>query len=767
MRLARYLPVLWLVALPLSLRAQTPDERLRLDSLHRTADAFTDSLALAATERARIAYAREHRDDPFIHMELGWVARRLGDLTGNKQRYDDAAGEFQWASDIKPDWAYAWYWLGVCELDIGEARAPVIENIRQVLGIDFLSQAVRDFARAIAVDPSFVDGLVDLANTTLRQRARGRTAVALQALRNAAATPAARAARVWLARGRLELVAGEPDSAVYALHQFLDRGGDRGVGGVELARAFAFADERDSALLAYHGAIQPPVSDSARAQIRRDVLWIASPAELRAFDALPSDSLARFVTRFWDRRDVEDARRPGERLVEQFRRWVYAMQNFQLLGRHRAHNVDFALHDTTQSELDDRGVIYMRHGPPSDRVTYRPPGTATEPSETWRYRRQPPEQDLVFNFAPMGHVQDYRLLVSLAPACVQGYWVVGQRMVDIRGNPTADFATPGVVDQACFGARAGLSPIYDRLQRVPLNSNSMVEALATERAMMQHDADVGIRTDSYRMTFAGNLLPVITTFVVGDTARHPQLHVVFAVPGERLKPEGGEGGGVVYPLRLRVMVFDSAERRVAEADTVRSFHAARPLAAGSYLAEQMIVDVPPGDWRAHILVAEAAPGGPAQNNGQLVRDWPVVVPRMDSGFASSDLVLGREGSGLVWRRGPLGDVPLNPLGVFPVDSAAVLYYELYGLPQGSSVETHVTMRQEGRSFLSRLFGRGSRVDVAYTTVTDAPLLARVRQRLDLAGMRPGRYSLEVTFTDDATGAKITRDDWIEIVGRAP
>ncbi len=161
---------------------------------------MSDTLALIAHERARIAVARVQRDDPFLHMELGYAALRLGELTGSRRRYQDAASEFQWTADLRPAWPYAWYWLGVAELGIGEAEIIVVENIRQVMGIDYLSQAVRAFASAVEADPGFSDALVELATTSLRQRIRARVLVALEALRRAAGTPAGRSPRVLLKR---------------------------------------------------------------------------------------------------------------------------------------------------------------------------------------------------------------------------------------------------------------------------------------------------------------------------------------------------------------------------------------------------------------------------------------------------------------------------------------------------------------------------------------------------------------------------------------
>src|SRR2546429_9535837 len=88
--------------------------------------------------------------------------------------------------------------------------------------------------------------------------------------------------------------------------------------------------------------------------------------------------------------------------------------------------------------------------------------------------------------------------------------------------------------------------------------------------------------------------------------------------------------------------------------------------------------LPSGDYRYRLLVEER--GG---DTGDLVTRDSIAVGVLDGArFAASDLVLGRQGSGLVWTTGS-DTVPLHPLSRFPVGGSAELYYEVYGLPTGA------------------------------------------------------------------------------------
>ncbi len=753
--------------------AQTAAERASLDSIRTALGTVDDSTALLAREQERIAFAREHRDDPLVHLELGFIAYRIGQLTGDRKHYDDAAGEFEWASDLRPDWPYPWYWLGQSELALGEVRAMLLENLRQILGLDELSKAARAFARAVEADPSFGQALVDLGNTALRQRISPRLGVAQHAFRLSARSAAMDQPPVLLVRGRVERELDANDSALAAFRAFVARGGDPALGGLEIARTWYALDRPDSAVATYYAATEVrPLSDSARAGFREDVFWVASPGELRAYDALPADSVGAWLRRFWDRRDVADAREHGDRLIEQFRRYAYARRNFRLVSRHRHYDIAEIFRDSTQSEFDDRGVIYLRHGEPDARARYAG-DSRVNPNESWVYRRRPPQGDLIFNFVARGDVQDFKIVGSLFDA--YDFSTAGAMAAPTGDSPSDAMAvarlnlatgalfrtgdTGGVT--GLVNSRAGLSPIYDQLQNAGTAGRGRL--LAEERAQVRESERVGTTTDSYPLRFAHDLRPVVTAFAVADSSGGGTLHVVFAIPARALQDFTVSSGGAAYPLHLRVMVFDERMREVGSIDTLRIFHTAAPLGAGSYLTERVAVRVPAGAYRYHFVVDE--PGAEA---GTLVPDQTVRVPAAGAGFSASDLVLGRIGSGLVWRR-PTGDVPLNPLMTYPRDGTVEVYYELYGLPEHAEVATRVAVTPQRRgSFLTRLFGRRGGAHLEYTTETDAPGRSRVRQRIGLAGLPPGRYDLTVTLRDPASGTEVVRTQSFEIGGqRAP
>src|SRR6266849_431185 len=640
----------WAIAPVPSLSGQEVADRAALERLRDSLAGVTDSVALRRLEAAGIEVAKRNRDDPLIHLRLGFIAYRLGELAGSKSHYDDAAGEFEWAGELKPAWPYPWYGLGLADLAQGEHAIIAIENLRQQLGKDYLSKAARAFAHATLADPSFAQAGIDLANAALQQRIQPQLQVALEAVRLAAASPAGRIPDIQLARGRVEREVGEADSAVAAFRAYLAVGGDSGVGLLELARTAYFARRPEEGRAAYSAGARSATSAAALGLYGTELSYLATGAELAAFDSLTTPAArAAWLERFWIRRDVAEARAPGERLAEHYRRWFYARRNFRLVSRHRHYDIT-ERYRTAQSEFDDRGVIYIRHGDPDRRAQYSSAGTVLgsglEPNESWLYRRT--DGNLIFHFVSRGDVQDFKLVESALDAL--GFRArFGQAG---RGTGLDGLALE------LWDSRANLDPIY---QRPPTGMR-----LTDERALGDHAIKVGTTTDSYRQRFDVPLDLVTSDFVVGlraDSAGGQVLYVVFAVPAERITPEPGPAG-VLYPLRFRLFVTDAADSLVTRLDTVRVFSARAPLRGAAYLTGLLEVPVPPGRYRYRLLVATGD-----NFAGEVMERDTLEVGVLDGGrFAASDLVIGRAGGGLVWPAGAADTVLLNPLGRFPQGS---------------------------------------------------------------------------------------------------
>jgi GWxTD domain-containing protein len=729
-----------LVLITAPVAAQSPEARARLEALRAELAGIADSSALLERERAGIERAKADRDNGLRHLELGFVAYRLGEVTGAKRHYDDAAGEFEWAAELEPAWPYAWYGLGLAELALGEHPAIAIENVKQALGVDFLSKAARAFARAAAADPAFAQAVIDLADAAWRQRIRQRLDVAQAALRAAVVTPAGAIPGVQLARGRVERELGEGDSALVAFRAYVTVGGDSALGLLEQGRTLFYLRRPEEARTAYYAGARRATSPEARAEYRADLLWIATPEERAAFDAAPDTEVAGWLERFWAGRDALDARAPGERLAEHYRRFFYAWRHFRLTSRHRHYTTEPYRSD--QELLDDRGVIYVRHGEPDDRARFASPGV--EPNESWLYVL--PDGKRIFHFVASGDVSDFKLVESLAD--VFGHdaaiaWQAGGRLHPLAAE--------------LYDSRANLDPSY---RHIAQSATAQATALASERSQGRRAIRAGTTTDSYPLRFDAPLRSRVQLYAVGGGGGAAHALLVFAVPGERLMGVAGTDGNR-YPLEIRVATTDLAVP--IRFDTVRVFRTRGPLEPGQLLSGFLEFPLPPDTHSLRVAILEA--GGAA---GDVIEVRDFAVPDFGGErFVLSDLVLGDATSGLRWIVGR-DTVPLSPRGTYVRGSAVELYYELHGLPLGAAYRARVEVRgRRGRSIFSaigRLFGGGPPVAFAFeSATTDTP--HRGMQTVSLAPLEPGDYVLQLTVEAPGRSGRAVREVPLRVVSR--
>src|SRR5256884_3782218 len=113
-----------LIGLAHRLAAQVPADRAAIEALRDSLAHVTDSLSLKRLEAATIQVAKQNRDDPLIHLRLGFIAYRLGEVTNHKSHDDDAAGEVEWAAPLKPHWPHSWYGRRLADPAQGE-HAPI------------------------------------------------------------------------------------------------------------------------------------------------------------------------------------------------------------------------------------------------------------------------------------------------------------------------------------------------------------------------------------------------------------------------------------------------------------------------------------------------------------------------------------------------------------------------------------------------------------------------------------------------------------------
>jgi GWxTD domain-containing protein len=710
---------LCLLAAQLSpLRAQSPADRLALDRLRDSLAGISDTAALRNLQQDFHRRARKPTAGGLPALRAGLVAIRLSEL-GAEPNASRAIASLGLATSRQPDWPYAWYALGLAQALRSRWEQSDSVALGNRVGVGMLERAAQSHRRALQADARFLPAAMALANLTLGLRDTALLAIGRDALRRSAATSRPDPLLL-LAWARLERAAGEPDSAAAGFRRYLESGHDRALGLLELARTRLAEGKEDADSSYFEGAA---LDDSlAVAGYRADLLPIATDSELSRFDRVRGTERAEYLRQFWTDRDALELRRDGERLREHYRRLLYARRNFALTVSRRFYGLADAYRSGSE-EMDDRGIIYVRHGEPAERL--RPFVFGLMPNESWRYARA--DGDMLFHFSAGsderggGDLYDYRLVESV---------------LDLHG------ASDAPVDQLML-SRESISPMYSRM--LNWGTYGAARSRARERGIGQASIAVGTTTDSYELRFSQPLFAAANLVAVGGEGNARLAHFVFAVGEPGSEPET-RNGLVRYPIRVRLVAFDGAGRAIGRADTTITFELGSPLQPRQYLIGRVPLTLVPGSWSWRAAL-------------QLGDDTGVVLPsdtvRVTGGgpaLSLSDLALGARAASAVWSPAPGDTVFFTPFDLFREGGELELYYEASGVAPGASYRHKIgVFRLKGNPPVSE---RRPVVTLAFEERATGTVAGSSRT-LQLGRLKPGRYVVEVEVTGP-DGARETR-----------
>jgi GWxTD domain-containing protein len=726
------LGVLASVGVAFPLEAQTTEQRRQLDAFSDSLEAVTDSTTLHGQEARLLLVARQSKTDPLLHLRLGDLALRRGDL-GGASHYDDAASEFKWATELAPKWPYAFYGLGLAEFALGDRVAGNGER-RPELAREAWSRATQAFARAASLEPAFAVRLEELARRAVRERAPDKAQVVREALRRASLDQrGVRAGRLVLALARVQRETDD-SGALSSFEAYLASGDDPALASLELGRTRLERGDLSGAALYLEGATEDdPV---AVAEYRADLSPLAGEAELADFDLRRGPAREEMLRRFWYIRDRLELRADGERLAEHLRRMAFARREFLLVAA-----------DGTE-RLDDRGRIYVRHGEPDDRASFSIPGV--EPNESWRYRRG--GADMVLHFVAKQAPNDFRLVESVLDVS-DGRSVLGASTSSPSGS------AGGASAEQLLRSRSALSTLY---QQAPMGRpEQTADYLARERALGRRGIQVGTLSDSYTLRFARDLDAWGTLLVAGGSGAQPAIQVLFAIPGYAVEPATGVAG-VVYPVRVRFVALDPAGTVVASIDTITRLEPGDRIAANRSLLGRVSVPIRPGRIIAQAAVQYGDHGGTAFGIDTLA------VPSPGSGeFALGDLLVGSPRGRLAVPLGDGSSILLAPGGVAHRSDGVDLAVEIFGLEPGgvANLRLYVAPREGPDAGPPdaprwRLFPDAP-AESRVTRGAGSGAITRWRIALPLKRLKPGSWTVAVVATDPA-GRMARREARLEV-----
>jgi GWxTD domain-containing protein len=689
----------------LTAQAQSPDaaefQRLK-DSLARS----SDTAALRTLLRSSQRHHRSHKADLSSTLRSGLVALRLGDLRADPD-FSEALSSLREAAKRGSDRPEPWYGLGLAEEGRSAWEMRNRLNLGNRVGMKALERAAAHHWKALTAEPGFTPAALALARLTLELRDTARLAQSLPALRKAAEADST-AADVLLAYGRVERSAGRVDVAVGPFRRYLALGRNRALGQLELARTLLASGSPEGETAYYDGA---SLADARTAsEYRSDLVPLVADSGVAHLMGLTGEPLALALAHFWNNRDRLEFRAQGERLREHYRRLQYARLHFPLTISRRFYG-RLDAYRSGSMEIDDRGIIYIRHGEPSTRL--RPFVFGAMPNESWKYSRA--DGDLLLHFSGGfdgnggGDLYDYRLV---------------QSVLDLRG------AADAPRDQLLL-SRQSLSPAYARM--LNWGRYGAAHARALERSIGAASIMVGTTTDSYELQFPRRLGLVADLIAVGRNSEGRLAHFVFGIRAREIAPSP-IAGGAEYRVRARLVAIDRSNRPVASLDTTVVLRYPRTLGPGEFVVGRAELVLPSGKWGYRALLQQGESAGVI-----LPQDSVDVAARHGGDLELSDLGLGVEDRSVSWITDAADTVLLSPSKIFRKGSDLELYYEVAGATAGASYRHEITVlkAEPGRSARRR--------PLVALSFEEAAAESRIRSHrtVKLDRLKKGSYVVEV------------------------
>lgn len=700
----------------------------------------------------------------------------LGEIALARRDWRKAKSNFEKILEAEPENRNAIYYRAICERELGKFRPKFLREMPFIKALMEFKRAEQGFQQLLSADSLYRDVLYQLAILRWYQE-KFDEAIAL-AERQLELKPEASAARVgvfeiyrqFIIRNSLKEVEGRLRELTYPHAPFFIAEKLRRehryaeadslllrlltvprripVQAIYLALTQSlYAQSQDSrAELSYWQAVDRISKPYEADLIFEDLKYLLTDAELHAYLSLETaDEKADFIRAFWARRNPTPAAELNPRLAEHYRRLNFAEENYEYVGfRSWANSPDklnylrFPEAYYLNSEFNDKGLVYLRHGAPDDRIVTVGSGAFSNapipPSnESWKYWSNGIFPELTFHF-----LYDQ----------------------DVSGNLWR--LTPVLTHPAMLEDRLAWNPNYYRLG----NAAHPADRFVLEEEMAQESAasvKIGFATDRHSWDKKVRPLDVpFTSAAFRGPNGQTMVEFYFAFPlnpiAEALPDQAGsalvERGVAVHRMDWRPVrkdretleipinrkrlrddhVFSDFYRAILPPDSyfvaihikplethLLGGHARIPFFARDFRSENLMMS----DIELASLIE------PATREGRLVRNGLVVVP--------------------------------NPSRQYKANKPVYIYFEVYNLqpdPRGiARFRIEYTVRRKGgKRKLFGLFGGGtSSISVKNDRQTTGAFSAEFLA-IDAEKLGKGAVELRITVTDLHSGASVERSN---------
>lgn len=667
---------------------------------------------------------------------------------------------------------------GIYELKKDEQWLVILESLKKVFNRDHISMAQKAFEEALEIDPAFHPARYNLALAW--RQARGpenyrRAAKELEQLVREA--PGFADAPLLLAMTYRDT--GDLDAMRRVIESLPETEFPTATRQLLMTYALANLGQPGEAAIAYLAGLDAIEDDREAGLYWHDIRPIVTSQTDVEFAGLPLERKPDFIRTYWQRIADQAFVPVEERLVEHYRRLHHVYQNYRILLPERRHySGSSAYVPPWQTGFDDRGVIYLRHGPPDDEATYS--GAGVERNVSWKYERADGDP-LVFHFVSEEDVADFKLVRRLSDVVASlGSNMSGTTLFNqgCGAGRQCDGYDSRILSaqlrdlQELYSSRGHLSPVYDRAA-----TRLDPQILEAEEGMLAQDIEIGTRSQSYEPAAeADPLLYPVYPAAFKEPDGRTAVSFYYALPVALVSILPRPGGGSTVDYRYQILVHepgtpDAVARQ--EQDVTLATSQPIPRDPGAMLPGVRSLSIGPGEYQYGMKVTDLTSG-----RSGIVQGTVRVEDLGARDLAMSDVVLAHsvspasgDGGGFV-RWGRYKVLPL-PSRMFLRSQPVFVYYEVYGLDPaaggGATYRTTYTLeaRESGRNVVARfisavgeLIGGGEEKGaITYsferTQPGEAdPLLEYFS--LDVSDSSAGEYQLTVEIEDQTGGGTVRR-----------
>ncbi len=480
-----------------------------------------------------------------------------------------------------------------------------------------------------------------------------------------------------------------------------------------------------------------------------DVLYILSDDELATYKRLHTpEEYQRFFRTLWLRRDPMPAAPYNVRLVEHYRRMLYAEKHFVYDGFRLWFNnpdkygqLQFPQVYHLNHRFNDKGLVFIRHGPPNDRAFTL--GEDIVSNESWRYYPTSEFPELIFHF-----------LIDRTGGAGNNW-----RLAPLPDDPRI------VQDRVQWGR------VYHRLLRAEgdLERLSLVQELVDEA---NASIAVGLNTDRHTWPADMQVLPLPIQVIGFQDGKHLALTLFYTLPLDPLRESRSEEK---VPVQVGFSVYTTTWDSLFRDFRLMRLDVSDPKA--TMYVDGYRVRVPPDTYEVALFVR---PMGTSLVGGwKLKRSWQIVSNRLQ---ISEPVICYRvrkrtdvDPQGSVFERRGWWLTP-NPTRTFSQEEPLWLYYEVYHLKTDAEGHSRYRItytlreRKPSRKGLGKILGLFSRKPQVVLTleakVDGRGNHAEETAELDIRTVPPGAYTLIVEVTDEISRHTARQEQLIRITAGA-